>query len=46
MTVEEPWEVSEEDFPKSGQAEDKLHFLVNYACSLRLATTRSRGFST
>jgi nitroreductase len=31
VTVEDPWKTSEEDFPRSGQAEERLHFLLNYA---------------
>lgn len=29
--VQDPWDVQEEDFPKSGSASDKLTFLLNYA---------------
>src|SRR3712207_6590073 len=29
--VEDPWNVSEEDFSESGQAEEKLRYLLNYA---------------
>jgi hypothetical protein len=31
VRVEDPWKVSEEDFPKSGESEEKLRFLLNYA---------------
>ena len=31
MTIEDPWKVSEQDFPQSGRAEEKLRFLLNYA---------------
>jgi nitroreductase len=31
VTVEDPWKVSEQDFPRSGQAEERLRFLLNYA---------------
>src|SRR3712207_9303545 len=29
--LDDPWKVSEGEFPKSGDAEEKLHFLLNYA---------------
>lgn len=31
MPLEDPWKVSEDDFPGSGEAEEKLRFLLNYA---------------
>jgi hypothetical protein len=31
VMVEDPWNVSEEDFPESGQAEEKLRYFLNYA---------------
>jgi hypothetical protein len=31
VTVEDPWEVSEDELPESGQAGEILHFLLNYA---------------
>ena len=29
--MEDPWKVSEEDFPRSGESEEKLRFMLNYA---------------
>jgi len=31
VAVEDPWKVSEEEFPTSGQARARLLFLLNYA---------------
>jgi hypothetical protein len=31
LTIEDPWKVSEKDFPESAGAEEKLRFLLNYA---------------
>jgi hypothetical protein len=31
VTVEDPWKVSEQGFPSSGEAEAKLRFILNYA---------------
>lgn len=31
MMVEDPWKVSEDDFPESAGTEEKLRFLLNYA---------------
>lgn len=31
MMVQDPWKVSEDDFPESADAEEKLRFLLNYA---------------
>ena len=31
MTFEDPWKVSEDDFPRSGNDDEKLRFLLNYA---------------
>ena len=29
--LSDPWKISEGDFPRSGDAEEKLRFLLNYA---------------
>ena len=29
--MEDPWKVSEEEFPRSGESEEKLRFMLNYA---------------
>ena len=31
MTVEDPWKASEQDFPRSEEAEERLRFMLNYA---------------
>jgi nitroreductase len=31
VTIEDPWKVSEQNFPRSGEAKEKLRFLLNYA---------------
>jgi nitroreductase len=31
VTIDDPWKVSEQDFPRSGQPEERLRFLLNYA---------------
>jgi nitroreductase len=31
VAIEDPWKVSEQDFPQSGRAEEKLRFMLNYA---------------
>jgi nitroreductase len=31
VTVEDPWKVSQKDFPRSGEAEEMLRFMLNYA---------------
>jgi nitroreductase len=31
VTVDDPWKVSEQDFPRSGQPEERLRFMLNYA---------------
>jgi len=31
VTIDDPWKVSEQGFPRSGEAKEKLHFMLNYA---------------
>jgi nitroreductase len=31
VAMEDPWKVSEEEFPRSGESEEKLRFMLNYA---------------
>src|SRR5215213_12037174 len=31
MPYDEPWHVSEEDYPAAGESEEKLRFMLNYA---------------
>lgn len=31
MTIDDPWKVSEQDFPRSGRPEERLRFMLNYA---------------
>jgi len=46
VTVEDPWKVSEKDFPESRQAQEKLRFPLNYAVLAPSGHNTQRGFST
>ena len=45
MTMEDPWKVSEEDFPRLGESEEKLRFMLNYAVLAPSGTTPNPGSS-
>jgi hypothetical protein len=36
--MSDPWKVSDDIFPRSGEAEEKLRFLLNYAVLAPLGT--------
>jgi hypothetical protein len=45
MPYDEPWHVSEDDYPAEGESEEKLRFMLNYAVLAPRGTTPNPGSS-